>query len=169
MESKKGESSTFTVDIPLKTVTARREVPEQAVRSDGSSILCGKHILIVEDNELNAEILSALLEREGASFDICENGKAALDTFVHAAPGTYDLILMDVQMPVMNGYEATSAIRDSSHLQARTIPIIAMKANAFTEDIQDALRAGMNAHVAKPVDMNVLEDTIRTVLGAGRG
>lgn len=91
--------------------------PEQAVRSDGSSILCGKHILIVEDNELNAEILSALLEREGASFDICENGKTALDTFVHAAPGTYNLILMDVQMPVMNGHEATSAIRDSIHPQ----------------------------------------------------
>ena len=170
VQSKKGEGSTFTVDIPLKIAknrshaAAHRETPAQAVQGDDVSILRGKHILIAEDNDLNAEILSALLEREGAIVYIRENGQQALHAFVSSAPETYDLILMDVQMPVMNGYEATSAIRESGHLQARSIPIIAMTANAFTEDIQDALKSGMNAHVAKPVDMNVLKDTIKAVL-----
>ena len=127
--------------------------------------MSGKRLLIAEDNALNAEILTALLQRSGAVFDICENGREAVDAFLRSAPGTYDLILMDVQMPVMNGYEATGAIRSSGHPQGKTIPIIAMTANAFTEDIQDALKAGMDAHVAKPMDMAVLEETIRSVLG----
>lgn len=129
------------------------------------SIFQGMHILVAEDNEINAEILSELLHIVGATCEIFENGKLAVETFKQAAPEQYQLILMDVQMPVMNGYEATKAIRAMEHPLAKTIPIIAMTANAFAEDVRDALAAGMNAHVAKPVDMAVLEQTVKEVLG----
>ena len=124
---------------------------------------------IAEDNELNAEILTELLKIEGAECTICENGEEILKAFEQSAPGDYDMILMDVQMPVMNGYEATRAIRRSSHELAKTIPIIAMTANAFSEDIQHSLAAGMNAHVSKPVEMKVLEKTIRSIKSGGGG
>ena len=123
--------------------------------------------LCAEDNELNAEILTELLKIEGAECTICENGKKLVETFGQSVPGEYDMILMDVQMPVMNGYEATKAIRRSSHELAKTIPIIAMTANAFSEDIQHSLSAGMNAHVSKPVEMTVLEKTIRSIKSGG--
>ena len=119
-------------------------------------ILQGMRFLCAEDNELNAEILIELLKIEGAECTICENGEEILKAFEQSAPGDYDMILMDVQMPVMNGYEATKAIRRSSHELAKKIPIIAMTANAFSEDIQHSLAAGMNAHIAKPVDMKLL-------------
>ena len=122
---------------------------------------------IAEDNELNAEILTELLKIEGAECTICENGEEVLKAFEQSAPGDYDMILMDVQMPVMNGYEATKAIRRSSHELAKTIPIIAMTANAFSEDIQHSLAASMNAHVSKPVEMKVLEKTIRSIKSGG--
>ena len=112
--------------------------------------------LCAEDNELNAEILTELLKIEGAECTICENGEEILKAFEQSAPGDYDMILMDVKMPVMNGYEATKAIRRSSHELAKTIPIIAMTANAFSEDIQHSFAAGMNAHVSKPVEMKML-------------
>lgn len=124
----------------------------------------GMHILAAEDNELNSEILRELLDMQGATCDIEENGKKALDRFCASAPGEYDLILMDVQMPVMNGYETTRAIRACSHPQAATIPIIAMTADAFAEDVRRAIDSGMNAHVAKPIDINLLEDTIHDVM-----
>ena len=130
------------------------------------SILEGMHILVAEDNEINAEILGELLDMAGASCEIYENGQMAAKAFEQSHPGQYDLILMDVQMPVMNGYDATRIIRDLGHPLALTIPIIAMTANAFAEDIRDALEAGMNAHVAKPIDMGVLEQTVRAVLEA---
>ena len=175
VRSKKGEGSTFTVDIPFQISQAqtagavRQEPLAQNAPGGGTSTLSGRHILVAEDNELNAEILTALLDMAGATHDVRENGREAVDAFTRSTPGTYDLVLMDVQMPVMNGYEATGAIRASGHQQAKSIPIIAMTANAFTEDIQDALRSGMDAHVAKPVDMGILEDTIRSVLAAKRG
>ena len=122
---------------------------------------------IAEDNELNAEILTELLKIEGAECTICENGEEVLKAFEQSAPGDYDMILMDVQMPVMNGYEATKAIRRSSHELAKKIPIIAMTANAFSEDIQHSLATGMNAHVSKPVEMKVLEKTIRSIKSGG--
>ena len=122
---------------------------------------------IAEDNELNAEILTELLKIEGAECTICENGEEVLKAFEQSAPGDYDMILMDVQMPVMNGYEATKAIRRSSHELAKKIPIIAMTANAFSEDIQHSLAAGMTAHVSKPVEMKVLEKTIRSIKSGG--
>ncbi|MCI8465583.1 MAG: response regulator [Lachnospiraceae bacterium] len=128
------------------------------------SILKGMHILVAEDNEINAEILRELLDMAGASCDICENGRLAIETFEKSVSGQYGLILMDVQMPVMNGYEATRMLRKLEHPLAQKIPVVAMTANAFAEDIRDALEAGMNAHVAKPVDMAVLEQTIREVL-----
>lgn len=129
-----------------------------------AGILQGMHILVAEDNEINAEILQELLDMAGATCDICENGRLVVDAFAASVPGQYQIILMDVQMPVMNGYEATEAIRELGHPLARTIPIIAMTANAFAEDIRDALEAGMDAHVAKPIDMGVLEQTVRAVL-----
>ena len=132
----------------------------------GESALRGMHILVAEDNEINAEILGELLDMAGASCRICENGRLAVKVFESSAPGEYQMILMDVQMPEMNGYEATRAVRDSGHPLARTIPVIAMTANAFAEDIRDALEAGMNAHVAKPIDMAVLEQTVRAVMEA---
>ena len=126
--------------------------------------MSGMRVLAAEDNELNAEILEAILEMRNASCVICENGRLALNAFLQSDPGQYDLILMDVQMPVMNGYEATRAIRDSNHPSAATIPIIAMTANAFTEDIQASLDAGMNAHISKPIDLDALEQTVRRVM-----
>lgn len=170
VQSEKGAGSRFTVDIPLRihseaAAQASGESPEAAAGQQQSP-LCGLHILAAEDNELNAEILEAVLELEGATCEICANGKLALDAFLLSRPGQYDLILMDVQMPVMNGYEAVSSIRSSGHPMAKTIPIVAMTANAFAEDVQNALDAGMNSHVAKPLDMGVLKEAVKQAFSA---
>ncbi len=124
----------------------------------------GRHFLVAEDNEINAEILEELLDVEGATCEIAENGKLATERFSRAARGEFDAILMDVQMPVMNGYDATKAIRAMEREDADTIPIIAMTANAFAEDVKDAMDAGMTAHIAKPVDMKLLKKTIHLYL-----
>ena len=171
VESKPGQGSCFEVLIDLKIAedrTAALVAQEETDEQDGN-ILQGMRFLCAEDNELNAEILTELLKIEGAECTICENGEEILKAFEQSAPGDYDMILMDVQMPVMNGYEATKAIRRSSHELAKTIPIIAMTANAFSEDIQHSLAAGMNAHVSKPVEMKVLEKTIRSIKSGGGG
>ena len=139
--------------------------PEQAEDTEKSNVLNGLHFLAAEDNELNAEILEELLKTVGATVDIYENGQLVVDAFEKSSPEQYAAILMDVQMPVMNGLEAAKAIRSSVHPLAVTIPIIAMTANAFSEDIHNCLSAGMNAHVPKPVDMTGLEQTVRRVLG----
>lgn len=165
VDSELGQGSCFEVLLDLKIAedgTAALAAQEETDEQDGN-ILQGMRFLCAEDNELNAEILTELLKIEGAECIICENGEEILRAFEQSAPGDYDMILMDVQMPVMNGYEATKAIRRSSHKLAKTIPIIAMTANAFSEDIQHSLAAGMNAHVSKPVDMKVLEKTIRSI------
>ena len=171
LESELGQGSCFEVLIDMRiaeertiALAAQEEIDEQ-----DDNILQGMRFLCAEDNELNAEILMELLKIEGAECIICENGERVLETFEQSAPGDYDMILMDVQMPVMNGYEATKAIRRSSHELAMTIPIIAMTANAFSEDIQHSLAAGMNAHVSKPVEMKVLEKTIRSIKSGGGG
>ena len=130
----------------------------------GTSCLDGCRFLVAEDNEINAEILSELLELEGAFCEILENGKLALERFIQAEPGEFDAILMDVQMPVMNGYETTRAIRALDREDAGTIPIIAMTANAFAEDVKDAMDAGMNAHVSKPINMELLRRTVHRFL-----
>ena len=120
----------------------------------------GKRILIVEDNELNAEIAKVIIEMTGARTEIVNNGKEAVDAFLAAPAGYYDLIFMDIQMPIMNGYEATAAIRSLDKSEARTIPIVAMTANAFAEDVVLAKNSGMNEHMAKPIDMNKLRDVL---------
>ena len=171
VESELGQGSCFEVLLDLKIAedrTVALAAQEETDEQDGN-ILQGMRFLCAEDNELNAEILTELLKIEGAECTICENGEEILKAFEQSAPGDYDMILMDVQMPVMNGYEATKAIRKSSHKLAKTIPIIAMTANAFSEDIQHSLAAGMNAHVSKPVEMKVLEKTIRSIKSGGGG
>ena len=171
VESELGQGSCFEVLMDLKIAedrTVALAVQEETDEQDGN-ILQGMRFLCAEDNELNAEILTELLKIEGAECTICENGEEVLKAFEQSAPGDYDMILMDVQMPVMNGYEATKAIRRSSHELAKKIPIIAMTANAFSEDIQHSLSAGMNAHVSKPVEMTVLEKTIRSIKSGGGG
>ena len=169
VESELGQGSCFEVLIDLRIAEDRFvSSAEQAEKDEPAcNVLKGMRFLCAEDNELNAEILMELLKIEGAECTICENGKRVLEAFEQSAPGDYDMILMDVQMPVMNGYEATKAIRRSSHELAKTIPIIAMTANAFSEDIQHSLAAGMNAHVSKPVEMKVLEKTIRSIKSGG--
>ena len=169
VESELGQGSCFEVLIDLRIAEDRFVSSAEQAEKDESAgnVLKGMRFLCAEDNELNAEILMELLKIEGAECTICENGKRVLEAFEQSAPGDYDMILMDVQMPVMNGYEATKAIRRSSHELAKTIPIIAMTANAFSEDIQHSLAAGMNAHVSKPVEMKVLEKTIRSIKSGG--
>ena len=169
VESELGQGSCFEVLIDLKIAedrTVALAAQEETDEQDGN-ILQGMRFLCAEDNEINAEILTELLKIEGAECTICENGEEILNAFEQSVPGDYDMILMDVQMPVMNGYEATKAIRRSSHELAKKIPIIAMTANAFSEDIQHSLAAGMNAHVSKPVEMKVLEKTIRSIKSGG--
>ena len=171
VESELSQGSCFEVLIDLRIAENRSvsSAVQEEKNEQNDNIFQGMRFLCAEDNELNAEILTELLKIEGAECTICENGEEILKTFEKSAPGDYDMILMDVQMPLMNGYEATKAIRRSSHELAKKIPIIAMTANAFSEDIQHSLAAGMNAHVSKPVEMRVLEKTIRSIkTGGGR-
>ena len=171
VESEPGQGSSFEVLIDLKIAEERSVSPVSQTETDeqDGDILQGMRFLCAEDNAINAEILTELLKIEGAECTICENGEEILKTFEQSVPGDYDMILMDVQMPVMNGYEATQAIRRSFHELAKTIPIIAMTANAFSEDIQHSLAVGMNAHISKPVEMTVLEKTIRNIKSGGGG
>ena len=171
VESELGQGSCFEVLLDLKIAedrTVALAAQEETDEQDGN-ILQGMRFLCAEDNELNAEILIELLKIEGAECTICENGEEILKAFEQSAPGDYDMILMDVQMPVMNGYEATRAIRRSSHELAKKIPFIARTAKAFSKEIQNSLAAGMNAHISKPVEMKVLEKTIRSIKSGGGG
>ncbi len=133
-------------------------------KEDVTLELEGLHFLLAEDNELNAEIVTELLKSEGASCDVVENGQLVVEKFVSAPEHSYDIILMDVMMPIMNGYEATRQIRNSGHPEALTIPIVAMTANAFVKDVQEALDAGMNAHIAKPINMETLKNTLASCI-----
>ncbi len=146
-------------------LTVREE--EHIWNTGEESGLEGEHFLVAEDNEINAEILEELLSIEGADCEILENGELVVERFANAQPGEFDAILMDVQMPVMNGYEATRRIRALEREDAASIPIVAMTANAFAEDVKEALNAGMNAHVSKPVDMEVLKRTIKELKRRG--
>ncbi len=137
---------------------------ETEPQSAPSGVMDGKLFLVAEDNELNAEILTEMLLIEGAKCELAQNGKAALELFENSEPGRYDLILMDVQMPIMNGYEATRAIRALPRPDAKSIPIVAMTANTFAEDVKNALDAGMNAHLAKPIDMDAVKKTVARLL-----
>ena len=124
------------------------------------SALVGKRVLLCEDNPLNMEIAVKLLEAKGMIVDKAENGKIGVEKFQKSAPGTYSIILMDIRMPVMNGYDATRAIRGLRRSDAGTVPIVAMSANAFREDIDESLRSGMNEHIIKPIVVKTLYSTI---------
>lgn len=163
VESEQGVGSTFTVEIPLRVV--REEVIKKPESAENLDIdLAGVRVLVVEDNAINAEILIELLEMEGIVCDLATDGRKALEKLASEQPDYYDVVLMDVQMPVMNGYEATKAIRMSNHPRGKTIPIIAMTANAFQEDVRNALEAGMDLHIAKPVNMRLLKEAIHKLL-----
>ena len=159
VSSRQGIGSTFTVEIPLLIAEQVLTEKEEKLRKDMD--LHGLHVLLAEDNDLNAEIAVALLEEQGMIVIRTVDGKSALAQFCNTAPGTFDLILMDIMMPEMNGYETTKAIRNlSDRPDGKEIPIIAMTANAFAEDVQAALNAGMDDHVAKPIDMDILISAI---------
>ena len=159
VSSRQGIGSTFTVEIPLLIAEQVLTEKEENLRKDMD--LQGLHVLLAEDNDLNAEIAVVLLEEKGMVVTRTVDGKSALTQFCNTAPGTFDLILMDIMMPEMNGYESTKAIRNlPDRPDGKKIPIIAMTANAFAEDVQAALNAGMNDHVAKPVDMEILISVI---------
>lgn len=132
-------------------------------------MLNGMRFLCAEDNELNAEILEAILDMHGATCKIYPDGAELVEAFEKVKPGDYDAVLLDIQMPRMNGLEASRAIRSGSNPLGQTIPIIAMTANAFTEDIRDCLNAGMDAHVSKPIDIAVLERTLRNLMAENAG
>ena len=148
----------FPIDAEADKVQAEQALPEEA---EAVSPLSGMNFLCAEDNAINAEILELLLETKGARCTICSNGQEIVDAFASVRPGEYDMILMDVQMPVMDGLEATRRIRSGENPLGRTIPILAMTANAFLEDMQKSRDAGMDEHLSKPVDINALEQTVK--------
>ena len=159
VSSRQGVGSTFTVEIPL--LIAEHVETEEKEKLKKDMDLHGLHVLLAEDNDLNAEIAIVLLEEKGMIVTRAVDGKSTLTQFCNTDPGTFDLILMDIMMPEMNGYETTKAIRNlSGRPDGKKIPIIAMTANAFAEDVQAALNAGMDDHVAKPVDMEILTSVI---------
>ena len=164
VESKIGVGSTFTVTIPCRIASEDETQAKRETNPSDQKCLCGTRILLTEDNDLNAEIATELLQEEGCTVDRAKDGVECVDMLEKAANGTYQLILMDIQMPVMNGYDAARKIRGLDDPQKANIPIIAMTANAFTEDRQAALDAGMNDHIAKPINMNVLVPTLRKYL-----
>ena len=164
VESATGKGTRFEVVLEFPIDTAADAVPkEQALpeEEEAASPLSGMNFLCAEDNAINAEILEMLLEANGASCTICSNGQEIVDAFANVKPGEYDMILMDVQMPVMDGLEAARRIRSSENSLGRTIPILAMTANAFLEDMQKSKEAGMDAHLSKPVDIAALEQTVK--------
>ena len=148
----------------IKTyVLGQTSAPAESKTSIQNSLL-GRHLLLVEDNELNRTIAAELLAVTGAVIDCAENGRVACDKFAQSPTGFYDTILMDVQMPEMNGYEATRAIRAMNRLDAETTPILAMTADAFPEDVSTALHAGMNAHIAKPINVEEMMSVIHRLI-----
>ena len=164
VESKIGVGSMFTVTIPCRIASQEETQAKRETTPSDEKSLCGIKILLTEDNDLNAEIATELLREEGCAVDRAKDGMECVDMLEKAANGTYRLILMDIQMPVMNGYDAAKKIRRMDDAHKANIPIIAMTANAFSEDKQVALDAGMNDHIAKPIDMSVLVPTLRKYL-----
>lgn len=160
VKSKEGVGSTFIIRIPFKLAPAPDTVKKTAAQMD----ISGLNLLLVEDNELNAEIAETLLSDEGANLTVARDGLQAVRMFQEKPEGYFDAILMDIMMPVMDGLTATKTIRSLKHPDAETIPIIAMTANAFAEDVQLAKNTGMNGHIAKPLDMNKLNDVLENWL-----
>ena len=164
VESATGKGTRFEVVLEFPIDTEADAVPEaQALPEEPEDVspLCGMNFLCAEDNAINAEILELLLESKGAHCKICPNGQEIVDAFASVKPGEYDMILMDVQMPVMDGLEAARRIRSSANPLGQVIPILAMTANAFLEDMQKSKEAGMDEHLSKPVDIDALEQTVK--------
>jgi two-component system, sensor histidine kinase and response regulator len=164
VESATGKGTRFEVVLEFPIDTEADAVPEaQALPEEPEDVspLCGMNFLCAEDNAINAEILELLLKSKGAHCKICPNGQEIVDAFVRVKPGEYDMILMDVQMPVMDGLEAARRIRSSANPLGQVIPILAMTANAFLEDMQKSKEAGMDEHLSKPVDIDALEQTVK--------
>ncbi len=159
VESKLGEGSTFKVYTPFELAPELMEKKLNKERDD-KTILAGKRILVVDDNDVNIEIATFLLENHGAECFTARNGREGVEVYLAQDEGFFDLILMDVRMPIMNGYEATRAIRSANRPDAMDVPIVAMTANAFTEDKRKCWAAGMNDHIAKPIDVEVMLETI---------
>lgn len=164
VESTLGVGSTFTVTLPIEVETNREENSNEITQTDENLNLKGKRILLAEDNELNREIATELLEMAGCQVLSAVNGKEAVELFENSQLNFIDAILMDMQMPVMDGCEAAEKIRSLKRIDAQTIPIIAVTANAFAEDIDKTTNSGMNAHISKPIDINVLLKTLKTLL-----
>ena len=154
VESEPGQGTRFTVDLPLHLADApdAQAPPEVAESAEENVDISGLRVLLVEDNEVNQLVAQRILESEGVAVSIADNGKAGWEAFESSAPDAFDAVFMDIQMPVMDGYEATRAIRRSGHARAADIPVIAMTANAFAGDVRRCLNAGMNAHIAKPIE-----------------
>ena len=164
VESEKGKGSTFDVIIPFEIDKSQVTDKKEETKNTQASIR-GLKILLVEDNKLNMEIAKFLLEKEGASVVEASNGKAAVDVFARSQVSEFDVILMDIMMPLMDGYEATKSIRGMDRPDAAEVSIIAMTANAFTEDRIATKKAGMNAHISKPLDIKLLVQTIASSVG----
>ena len=164
VKSKQGKGSTFTVTIPCRKASKEDSLVKENSSLSNKNCLNGVRILLVEDNEINTEIATELLTEEGCIVESANDGVACIDMIEKADADYYKMILMDIQMPVMNGYDATLTIRKMKDTKKASIPIIAMTANAFAEDTQKVLSVGMNAHVAKPVDMNILVPTMMKYL-----
>ena len=164
VNSKIRQGTKFEIELEFELIDPAEEEQKENTPEIEEEDLTGYHFLLVEDNEINSEILGELLQMRGATFTVKTDGLQAVNEFKQAKPGTYDAIFMDIQMPVMNGYEATREIRKSDHPDAESIIILAMTANAFAEDVQASAEAGMNGHIAKPVDMKLLYNTISSLL-----
>ena len=164
VESRQGIGTKFTIDLSFD-IALKEEVygSEDTIESSAIHTIKGKRILLVEDNELNAEITKTVLEDVGALITRAENGQQALELFKEKPAGTFDVILMDLMMPVMDGYTATRKIRELERSDAKTVPIIAMTANAFQEDAEKCIAVGMNAHLAKPLDIEKMKKTIKSI------
>ena len=165
VESEKGRGTTFAVVIPLQRAQPA-DAPDAPAPSEPGFSVSGLHVLIAEDQEINADILSELLEMEGVTSEWAENGQRAAALFEGSAAGHFDAILMDMRMPVMDGLTATREIRKLARPDAARIPIIALTANAFEEDVKHCLQAGMDAHLSKPVDIDKLTDVLGRILAA---
>ena len=161
-ESEEGAGTTFVIRVPFRIDTDRESKAETEAKTEAS--IRGLHILLAEDNELNMEIAEFMLQNEGAVVTKTWNGQEAVEIFEKSRPDEFDVILMDIMMPVMNGYEAAKMIRSMDREDAKTIPIIAMTANAFTEDRIKAKEAGMDEHISKPIDMKLLVKIIHELV-----
>ena len=157
VKSQLGKGTTIYIELVFERASSPpSEAPRNALRKPRSKSLIGKRILLCEDHPLNQEIAKALLTKRGLLVDTADNGAAGVKIFKESSIGFFDCVLMDIRMPIMNGYEAAGIIRALSRPDAKTIPIIAMTADAFSEDIQKCLDAGMNGHIAKPIDPETL-------------